>query len=92
MNWAEISNDLLFLEKRIDQKLEKIVSKNPDPFPFDRLRKGKELRAVCRGNLALVQLDQTDDARLLLGVLDELKSKISGSELEKENLLAKNTL
>ena len=79
MNWPEISNELLSLEKRIDQKLDKIVAKNQDPFPFDRLKKGKELRALCRGVRALIQLDQTDDAKYLLEMLEEMKSKIPTS-------------
>ena len=76
MNWPEISNELQTLENRIDQKLDKLVSKNLDPFPFDRLNKGKEMRAVCRGIRALIQLDQTDDAKYLVGLLRELQNNI----------------
>lgn len=74
MNWPEITEELLTLENRIDQKLDNLVSNNPDSFPLDRLSKGKEMRAVCRGIRALIQLDQTDDARYLLGILKEIQN------------------
>lgn len=48
MNWPKITEELLTLENRIDQKLDKLVSNNPDSFPLDRLKKGKEILAIRR--------------------------------------------
>ncbi len=42
-NWAEICSELKDLEKRVDIKVSLILSTDPDPFPFDRLQKAREI-------------------------------------------------
>ena len=45
-NWAEICSELKDLEKRVDIKVGLILSTNPDPFPFDRLQKAREIASL----------------------------------------------
>jgi len=76
MNWIFIQEDLKALEKRIDLRLEKLISQNLDPFPFDRLKKGKELRSLSRAIQMMINKDQMDDARYLLDILKEKGVKL----------------
>lgn len=78
MNWAYILEDVKTLEKRIDKKLDLLISQNLNPFPFERLQKGKELRALCRAIKKMVADQQEDDARYLLDILKEKGGRISG--------------
>lgn len=71
MNWVYIIEDLKILEKRIDKRLDQLVSLNLDPFPFEKLQKGKELRALCRAIQLMVDHQKEDDARYLLGILKD---------------------
>lgn len=43
MEEFEICDVLDLREQQIEEKLNKIISGNPDPFPFERLEKGKLL-------------------------------------------------
>ncbi|MBN3583370.1 hypothetical protein JYB64_13310 [Algoriphagus aestuarii] len=76
MNWVYILEDLRVLEQRIETKLDLLISRNLDPFPFERLQRGKELRALCKGIRLMVQQDQEDDAKFLLDILKEKGAKL----------------
>lgn len=43
MNVFEICGELDLKEQQIEEKLNKIIQANLDPFPFERLEKGKLL-------------------------------------------------
>ncbi len=45
-NWADICSELKELEKRVDTKMNRIISLSANPFPYDRLKKGKEIMAL----------------------------------------------
>jgi hypothetical protein len=76
MDWVYILEDIKILEKRIDKKLDLLISQNPNPFPFEKLQKGKELRALCRAIQHLISANKADDAKYLLDILEEKGVKI----------------
>jgi hypothetical protein len=73
-NLPRIISELKLMEKRIDQKLDFILLQNPNPFPFERIKKGKRLKCFCKATRLLIEADLVDDARILL------------EEMEKEGL------
>lgn len=77
MNWNYILEDVKNLEKKIDLKIDRLISQNLNPFPFERIQKGKELRALCRAIKKMINDQQEDDARYLLDVLKEKGGRIS---------------
>ena len=71
MDWVYILEDLKAVEKKIEKRLDQLVSQNLDPFPFEKLHKGKELRALCRAIQILLKSNKEDDAKYLLDILKE---------------------
>jgi hypothetical protein len=52
MELMKVMSELVLKEKQINQKLDKILASNPDPFPFDRINKAKKLISMiheCQG-------------------------------------------
>ncbi|MBN7818046.1 hypothetical protein [Algoriphagus pacificus] len=76
MNWVYILEDLKELEQRIETKLDLLISRNLNPFPFERLQRGKELRSLCRAIRLMIQQHQEDDAKFLLDILKEKGAKL----------------
>lgn len=74
--WPEIATELKGLEIRVDEKLDKIISNSSNPFPFDRLKKGKQIIALCRGIRLLIEKDLEKDAETLLQLLLEMGIKL----------------
>lgn len=71
MNREYILEDLKDLERRIEKRMDTLISQNLDPFPFERLKKGKQLRALCRGIKLMLQQNKEEDAKFLLDILIE---------------------
>ncbi|MCE7053904.1 hypothetical protein LZF95_04375 [Algoriphagus sp. AGSA1] len=68
-NWAEICSELKALEKRAEEKLDKIMFSTPYPTPYDRLRKGKEIIALSKAIRLLMEQDLDKDAEMILRIL-----------------------
>lgn len=77
MNWEYILEDLKDLERRIENRMDSLISQNLDPFPFERLKKGKQLRALCRGIIMMLQQNKEEDAKFLLDILLEKGGKLN---------------
>lgn len=75
-NWAEICSELKDLEKRVDSKMKRLVSENPDPFPFDRLQKGREIATLSRALRMFIEQDQENDAAIALKMLHDKGVKL----------------
>ena len=78
MDWVYILEDLKAVEKKIEKRLDQLVSQNLDPFPFEKLQKGKELRALCRAIQILLKSNKQDDAKYLLDILREKEVNVKG--------------
>lgn len=70
-NLPRIIAELKEMEKRIDAKLDSILLQNPNPFPFERIKKGKRLKCFCRASRLLIEADWVDDARILLEEMEK---------------------
>lgn len=68
-NWAELCSELKDLEKRVDIKVSLILSTDPDPFPFDRLQKAREIASLSRAIRLFIEENQEKDAAVLLHML-----------------------
>lgn len=77
MNWEYILEDLKDLEGRIEKRMDSLISQNLDPFPFERLKKGKQLRALCRGIKMMLHQNKEEDAKFLLDILIEKGGKLA---------------
>lgn len=75
-NWAEICSELKELEKRVDAKISRIVMSDPDPFPFDRFQKGREIASLSRAIRMFIEQDQEKDAEVLLQLLQKMGVKL----------------
>lgn len=75
-NWAEICSELKQLEKKAEVKLDKIRFSIPDPIPYDRLRKGKEIIALSKSIRLLMDQDLDKDAEMILRILFEKGIKL----------------
>lgn len=75
-NWAEVCSELKQLEKKDEEKLHKIMFSTPDPIPYDRLRKGKEIIALLKAIRLLMDQDLDKDAEMILRILFEKGIKI----------------
>ncbi|MEB2778542.1 hypothetical protein SYJ56_24750 [Algoriphagus sp. D3-2-R+10] len=70
-NWAEICSELKVLEKKAEEKHDKIRFSTPYPIPYDRLRKGKEIIALSKSIRLLMDQDLDKDAEMIPGILLE---------------------
>ena len=73
-NWAEICSELKALGKMAEEKLQKIMFSTPDPIPYGRLRKGKEIIALSKAIRLLMEQDLDKDAEMILRILLEKES------------------
>ena len=74
-NWAEICSELKVLEKKAEEKLEKLMFETPS-LPYDRLRKGKEIIALSKAIRLLMDQDLDKDAEMILRILLEKGIKL----------------
>jgi hypothetical protein len=44
-------------QTQIDRKINQLIDQNPDPFPFERLDKGKKLIDLIKGVLQSIEED-----------------------------------
>ncbi|MDR7131630.1 hypothetical protein J2X69_003994 [Algoriphagus sp. 4150] len=75
-NWAEICSELKQLEKKAEEKLDKIRFSTPYPIPYDRLRKGKEIIALSKSIRLLMNQDLDKDATVILHMLRDMGVKL----------------
>ncbi|MEP0710883.1 MAG: hypothetical protein ABJ333_18065 [Algoriphagus sp.] len=75
-NWAEICSELKGIEKRVEIKVSLIISTNPDPFPFDRLKKAHEIASLSRAIRGFIEQDNEKDGSILLQILLEKGVKL----------------
>lgn len=75
-NWAAICSELKDLEKRVDDKMTRLISEDPDPFPFDRLQKGREIATLSRAIRMFIEQDQEKDATVTLAMLTKKGVKL----------------
>lgn len=74
-NWAEICSELKNLEKKAEEKLQKLRFESPS-LPYDRLRKGKEIIALSKSIRLLMEQDLDKDAEMVLKILLEKGIKL----------------
>ncbi|TXE13451.1 hypothetical protein [Algoriphagus aquimarinus] len=74
-NWAEICSELKDLEKKAEEKLDKLRFESPS-LPYDRLRKGKEIIALSKAIRLLMEHDLDKDAEMILRILLEKGVKL----------------
>lgn len=74
-NWAEICSELKNLEKKAEEKLQKLRFESPS-LPYDRLRKGKEIIALSKSIRLLMEQDLDKDAEMVLRILLEKGIKL----------------
>lgn len=74
-NWAEICSELKELDKRAEEKLDKLRFATPS-LPYDRLRKGKEIIALSKAIRLLMDQDLDKDAEMILRILIEKGVKL----------------
>jgi hypothetical protein len=74
-NWAEICGELKALEKKAEEKLDKLMFESPS-MPYDRLRKGKEIIALSKAIRLLMDQDLNKDAEMILRILLEKGVKL----------------
>lgn len=74
-NWPEVNSELIELENRVSEKLDRIISLNSNAFPFDRLKKGKQIIALCRATRLLIEKEYEKDAEILLQILVDMGIK-----------------
>lgn len=45
-------------EMKVNKRLDSIISSNPDPFPFERINKGKSLLKLMEEIMKCIETDQ----------------------------------
>jgi hypothetical protein len=64
MKLIHVKSELIEKEKLINQKIEKIIASNPNPFPFERINKAKKLIEMIHECQTFIE----DDNLLLAGM------------------------
>ncbi|WP_194777911.1 hypothetical protein [Pararhodonellum marinum] len=41
------------------------MASSPDPFPFDRIQRRKEIKSLIKTTRTLIEVDLVDDARVM---------------------------
>ncbi|WP_339880779.1 hypothetical protein [uncultured Algoriphagus sp.] len=75
-NWADLCSELKELEKRVDTKMNRIISVSANTFPYDRLKKGKEIKALSMALRMFIEQDLEKDATVVLYMLQEKGVKL----------------
>ncbi|TXE13460.1 hypothetical protein [Algoriphagus aquimarinus] len=75
-NWADLCSELKELEKRVDTKMNCIISVSANPFPYERLKKGKEIMALSMALRMFIDQDLEKDATVVLNMLQEKGLKL----------------
>ena len=75
-NWAAICSELKGIEKRVDAKLSRIYAENPNPIPYDRIAKGKQIGALSRALRNFIEVEQEKDATVILHLLRDMGVKL----------------
>jgi hypothetical protein len=70
MDLIKLKLELKQKEIQVDLKLGKIVSTNPDPFPFERLEKGRRLLGMIRNCRKLIEEDELIGVGMLIRDLE----------------------
>ncbi|TXE01844.1 hypothetical protein [Algoriphagus aquimarinus] len=68
-NWAAICSELKDMEKRVEAKLSRIYSDNPNPIPYERIAKGKQIGALSRALRQFIEQENEKDATVILLML-----------------------
>ncbi len=61
-NWAEICSELKDLEKRVDAKIDTIISENANSFPHARITKARQIETLSRALRQFIEMEQEKDA------------------------------
>ena len=75
-NWAEICSELKDLEKRVDAKIDAIISENANPFPHARIDKARKIETLSRALRQFIEMEQEKDAVVILHMLRDMGVKI----------------
>lgn len=78
-NWADLCSELKELEKRVDTKMNRIISVSANLFPYDRLKKGKEIMALSMALRMFIDQDMEKDAIVVLNMLQEKGVKLKSA-------------
>tara|TARA_R110002020_G_scaffold35892_6_gene108108 strand:+ start:140 stop:424 length:285 start_codon:yes stop_codon:yes gene_type:complete len=65
-NWAGICSELKDVEKRVDAKISRIYIEHPNPIPYDRIAKGKQIGALSRALRQFIGQENEKDATVIL--------------------------
>ena len=68
-NWAAICSELKEVEKRVEAKISRIYLENPNPIPYDRISKGKQIGALSRALRQFIEQENEKDATVILLML-----------------------
>jgi hypothetical protein len=64
-------------EKQIDRKINQLIDQNLDPFPFERLDKGKKLIELIQKALKSIEAENLIEAGMLIKALEMEGLKIA---------------
>ena len=77
-NWAGICSEMKAVEKRVDAKISRIYIEHPNPIPYERIAKEKQIGALSRALRQFIEQENEKDATvillMLLGMGVKLKS------------------
>ena len=68
-NWAGIWSELKDVKKRVDAKISRIYVEHPNPIPYDRIVKGKQIGALSRALRQFIEQENEKDATVILLML-----------------------
>ena len=75
-NWAGICSELKAVEKRVDAKISRIYIEHPNPIPYDRIAKGKQIGALSRALRQFIEQENEKDATVILMMLISMGVKL----------------